>query len=85
MLTADGAADNRLPEQGPPAIQPARPEDFAAAARRIAAERLQGDRVCRGCALQLIEELVRASVEFAHEAGRRAVRRAIEEQSRCPN
>jgi hypothetical protein len=85
VLTADASDDGRPGEQKATAFLPARPVDFAMAARLIAEERLQGERVCRACALRLIEELVLTSVEAAHEAGRRAVCRAIEEQTRWPN
>ena len=85
MLVADGADEDRPVENVPAKFLPARPEDFATAARLIAEERLQGPLVCRGCALRIVEELVLAAVTSAHEAGRRAVRRAIEEQTRWPN
>ncbi|MCE9637707.1 MAG: hypothetical protein K8T90_18565 [Planctomycetes bacterium] len=85
MMVADDADEGRPCDRQAPAYLPARPVDFAQAARLIAEERLQGELVCRACALRLIEELVLASVEFAHDAGRRAVRRAIEEQTRWPN
>jgi len=80
MLTADAADENRPKPAAAPTSR-ATPAERAHAARRAAAQTFTGPLVCRACALQLVHDMVQDAVEAAE----RDMRRAIEEQTRCPN
>lgn len=60
---------------------PATPAERAAAARLVAGEEIREELVCRTCALDLVERLVRASLEADEED----IRRRMKEQLTCPN
>jgi hypothetical protein len=60
---------------------PVTPAQRALAARRAAAETIPNAMVCRGCALELVELMVREAVEDAE----RDLRAALKEQIECPN
>lgn len=78
MLAAAAEEDgrSRIARSGP-----ATPAERAAAARDVAAEQIAGAFVCRACALDIVERLVRASLEADEED----IRRRMKEQLQCPN
>jgi hypothetical protein len=80
VLIADAADEGhrRLP---PPPNAVVTPVVRGQIARDLAAEELRGPLVCRACALELVERMVRASVEVAEED----LRARMKEQMKWPN
>ncbi|MCE9635773.1 MAG: hypothetical protein K8T90_08720 [Planctomycetes bacterium] len=78
MLAAAAEEDGR-PRAGRSA--PVTPAERARAARLVAAEEIREEVVCRECALDIVERLVRASLEADEED----IRRRMKEQLECPN
>ena len=62
-------------------LRPATPAERARVARLVAGEEIREEVVCRACALDLVERLVRASLEADEED----IRRRMKEQLECPN